>query len=120
MIKWQGLLLIVLLFAGCKKAFTPPGVLADTNNYLVIDGIINTGSDSTFIKLSRTKKFSIPIVIDHETGAQVTVESDANASYSLHEVTPGTYSGPPLTLENSHKYRLRIKTTMAKNTYQIL
>ncbi|MDB5141623.1 MAG: hypothetical protein JWQ66_336 [Mucilaginibacter sp.] len=111
MIKWQGFLLIVLLFAGCKKAFTPPGALADINNYLVIDGIINTGNDSTFIKLSRTKKFSMPIVIDHETGAQVTVESDANASYSLHEITPGTYSGPPLTLENSHKYRLRIKTT---------
>jgi hypothetical protein len=110
MIKWQGLLLIVLLFAGCKKAFTPPGALKDTNNYLVIDGTINSGNDSTFIKLSRTKKFSIPIVIDKETGAQVTVESDANNSYPLTEISPGTYSAAPLNLNNSHKYRLRIKT----------
>src|ERR1700743_1329656 len=111
MMKWPFILLMAVLISSCKKAFEPKGALTNNSKYLIIDGVINTGSDSTFIRLSRTKKFSIPIVIDHETGAQVTVESDASASYSLHEITPGTYSGSPLTLENSHKYRLRIKTT---------
>jgi hypothetical protein len=111
MIKWLPALLIVVLFIGCKKAFNPPGALANTNKYLVVDGIINSGSDSTFIKLSRTKEFSIPIVLDHETGAQVSVESDANSSYPLSEISPGTYSAAPLNLNNSHKYRLRIKTS---------
>ncbi|MDB5153592.1 MAG: hypothetical protein JWR54_2343, partial [Mucilaginibacter sp.] len=71
MIKWLPLLLIVLIFINCKKAFTPPGALTDTNKYLVIDGIVNSGSDSTFIKLSRTKKFDKVIVIDPEGNAQV-------------------------------------------------
>jgi hypothetical protein len=111
MLKWLSVLLIVLLLVDCKKAFNPPGALSGTNKYLVIDGIINSGSDSTFIKLSRTKKFDTVIVIDHETGAQVSVESDANRSYPLSEINPGTYSAAPLNLDISHKYRLRIKTS---------
>ena len=50
----------------------------------------------------------------HETNAQVAVESDANTNYSLSEIKPGTYSAAPLNLDNSHKYRLRIKTTDGK------
>ncbi len=114
MIKWPHVLLIVLLLTGCKKAFNPPGALSDTNKYLVIDGIINTGNDSTLIRLSRTKKFDTVIVIDKEMGAQVRVESDANNTYPLSEINPGTYSAAPLNLDNSHKYRLRIKTTDSK------
>lgn len=114
MLKWQKILLIVLLITGCKKAFNPLGVLSETNKYLVIDGVINTGTDSTFIKLSRTKKFDTVIVIDPERNAQVSVESDANTSYPLSEITPGTYSAAPLNLDNAHKYRLRIKTTENK------
>lgn len=114
MANWQKALLIVLLFAACKKPFEPLGALADTSKYLVIDGTINSGNDSTFIKLSRTKKFNNGIVIDHETGAQITVESDANSIYPLSEISPGIYSAAPLNLDNSHKYRLRIKTTNGK------
>lgn len=115
MTNWQRLLFIVIVFiAACKKPFVPPNALTDTNKYLVIDGVINTGSDSTFIRLSRTKKFENGIQIDHETGAQVTVESDANGIFPLVEISPGTYSAVPLTLENSHKYRLRIKTSNGK------
>jgi len=110
MVKWQKVLLIILLLAGCKKPFEPPGALSDKNKYLVIDGIINSGRDSTFIKLSLTKKFDTVVVIDPETNARVTVESDANANYPLVEIAPGTYSAAPLNLDNSHKYRLRIKT----------
>jgi hypothetical protein len=114
MIKWLSIFCIALLIAGCRKVFNPPGALTDTSKYLVIDGIINTGSDSTIIKLSRTKKFDTVIVIDHEKGAQVSVESDANNTYPLAEITPGTYSAAPLNLSSSHQYRLRVKTTDGK------
>ncbi len=111
MLKWLSALCIALLISGCKKPFTPQGALGDANKYLVIDGTINSGNDSTFIKLSRTKKFDTVIVVDPEKNAQVTVESDANNTYRLPEVSPGTYSAAPLNLSNSHKYRLRIKTS---------
>lgn len=110
MIKWLTLLSIALFLLSCKKAFNPSGALLDNSKYLVIDGSINTGNDSTFIKLSRTKTFDQHIVIDKETNAQVTVESDATNSYPLREITAGTYSAAPLNLSNSHKYRLRVKT----------
>jgi len=115
MIKWRNILLIVLLFVGCKKAFTPPGALSSTAKYLVIQGVINSGNDSTIINLSRTKIFDTVINIEVETGAQVTVESDANNTYPLTETTPGTYSSGALNLDNSHKYRLNIKTSDNKN-----
>src|SRR5471030_1513182 len=115
MIKWRNILLIFLLFASCKKAFTPSGALSSTAKYLVIEGLINSGSDSTFIKLSRTKIFDTVVNIDVETGAQVNVESDANNTYPLTETAPGTYSAAPLNLDNTHKYRLNIKTADNKN-----
>jgi hypothetical protein len=115
MIKWLNILLIVLLFVSCKKAFTPPGALSSTSKYLVIEGVINSGNDSTFINLSRTKIFDTVVSIDVERGAQVSVESDANNSYPLMETAPGTYSSAPLNLDNTHKYRLNIKTTDNKN-----
>lgn len=111
MTNWQKLLLIAILFSACKKPFVPPDALNNTNKYLVIDGVINAGSDSTFIKLSRTKKFENGINIDHETGAQLSVEGDDNSSYPLVETVPGTYASAGLNLNSSHKYRLRIKTT---------
>ena len=111
---WQKLLLIAIVFSACKKPFVPPDTLNNTGKYLVIDGVINAGNDSTFIKLSRTKKFENGIVIDHETGALLTVEGDNNSSYSLIETVPGTYASGGLNLSNSHKYRLRIKTTNNK------
>src|SRR5579862_6067648 len=106
--------ILVLLSAACKKAFVAAGALADQNKYLVIEGVINSGSDSTFIKLSRTKKFDTTIVVDVEIGAKLAIESDANASYPLTEIIPGTYAAAPLNLDPSHKYRLDIKTSDGK------
>ena len=111
MIKWQTALLVVLLIAACKKPFNPTGALGSTNKYLVIDGVVNAGSDSTFIKLSRTMNFDTASKPFSETKAQVTVEGDGNTSYLLTEATPGTYSAAGLNLDISHKYRVRIKTS---------
>lgn len=50
-----------LLFDSCRKPYDPPSVSA-TNSYLVVEGVINAGTDSTFIKLSRTVKISDKVV----------------------------------------------------------
>lgn len=104
---------MLILTQGCKKPFTPSVSISDNNRFLVIEGTI-TGNDSTFIKLSRTKKVDTLRTIYPESGAQVTVESDANNIYPLIEETTGTYACAPLNIDISHKYRLRIKTSDGK------
>jgi len=114
MLKWLIVILIALSAFGCKKAFEPAGALSSTTRYLVIEGVINTGGDSTFITLSRTKKYGPGIKIDPETNAQVIVEDDASTTSPLYEIRPGIYSAAPLNLDGARKYRLRIKTSNGK------
>jgi hypothetical protein len=111
--RWQKCVFIILLGAGCKKPFTLPVLISDNNKYLVIEGVISS-SDSTFIKLSRTKKVDTLKTIIPENGAHVSVESDANGSYALTEISAGTYAAAPLNLDGAHKYRLRVKTADGK------
>ena len=99
----------LLLFGDCRKPYEPPAVSAP-NSYLVVEGVINAGPDSTFIKLSRTVKVSNKVGTNLETGAALTVEGDQNVSYPLTEISKGNYGSHGLNLDNSHKYRLRIKT----------
>jgi len=94
---------------GCRKPYDPPATSA-TNSYLVVEGVINAGPDSTFIRVSRTVKISDKIVANPETRAVLTVEGDQNTSYPLMEISKGNYASPGLNLDNNHKYRLRIKT----------
>lgn len=94
---------------GCKKPYNPPPVAGD-GSYLVVEGVINSGADSTIIKLSRTVNISSKITTNPVSGATLTVESDQNAIYPLTEITAGKYGAPGLNLDASHQYRLRIKT----------
>jgi len=103
--------LTAILF-GCREAYTPPAIKASVS-YLVVEGTINPANDTTTtIKLSRTVPVNGAIGTKAETGAKVTVESDANASYPLKETTAaGTYtSSAPLNLNQTGKYRVRIIT----------
>jgi hypothetical protein len=95
----------------CKEKYVPQ--INDVNpNYLVVDGFINTGADSTIFKISRTFKLESKAVVAPEKGAIVAVESDAGQSYILTELPkkPGTYAVPALNLNQSKKYRLRVRT----------
>jgi len=100
----------MLIFGSCRKPYDPPATSA-TNSYLVVEGVINAGSDSTFIKLSRTVKIAAKVVASPETGAALSVEGDQNVSYPLNEISKGNYASPGLNLDNAHKYRLRIRTS---------
>jgi len=106
-----GLVLVGVILFCCKKAYKPE-VTAVNYNYLVVEGLINTGTDSTFIRLSRTVVLDNKNTLKVETGATVTVESDANQSYNLSDVrVAGTYASAPLNLSVNQKYRVRIKTS---------
>jgi hypothetical protein len=103
------IILMLIVFGGCRKPYNPP-VIASSVNYLVVEGVINGGADSTIIKLSRTVSIA-KSTVNPEKNAVVTVENDQNNSYPLSQISPGTYATVGLNLDNTRKYRLRIKTT---------
>ncbi len=102
--------IFLLAVWGCKKPYTPTAINS-TPKYLVVEGVINAGSDSTYIKLSRTVSLSADSsVSDPERDAIVIVQSDANDNYPLTEIIPGTYAVPGLNLDVTKTYKLSIKT----------
>jgi hypothetical protein len=106
----------VALLAGmslyaCREKYVPE--VEDINpNYLVVEGLINTGADSTIFTLSRTFKLEKKAVVEPEKGALVQVESDAGITYVLPELAKksGYYGRPALGLDQTRKHRLRIRT----------
>ena len=99
----------VVIFTACRKPYTPPAI-SSPGIYLVVEGVINNGSDSTSIKLSRTVNLASNPVSKPVTGATVLVQSNQNTSFPLVERKPGTYSCPGVNLNNSYQYRLSINT----------
>lgn len=93
---------------GCVKPYYPV-VVATPHNYLVVEGLINSGNDSTFITLTRTVTLNNAYTVNPELNALVTVEGESNYSYPLTEFGNGHYTAGPLNLDNSKKYRLHIK-----------
>ena len=108
--------LLLVTFMACKKPYNLP-VVATNSNYLVVEGVINSGADSTFIKLSRTVNVSSKTTLSPELHAQLAVQGDQNTSYPLTETKNGTYVAVGLNLDATHKYRLAI-TTSAGKQYQ--
>jgi hypothetical protein len=111
--KSLAVIVFALIAVGCKKPFTPTLNQSGDSRFLVVEGEI-TGTDSTFIRLSRTKKVDTSKTILPETNAILTVENDANTTIPLTEIKPGTYAAPPFNLDAAHNYRLRIKTSAGK------
>ncbi len=104
------LLLAAIAAISCRKPYDPPAI-TKPNGYLVVEGTINSGADSTFIKLSRTINISSNAQISSELHAVVSVQGDQGTFYPLTEMGNGKYSCAGLNLDNAHQYRLSIKTT---------
>lgn len=100
---------------GCKKPYTPNAISA-ADSYLVVEGTIAAGQDSTIINLKRTVQLTSTNTNKPETGAKVSVDDQQGTNYNLSEVDSGKYAAPSLNLDNSHKYRLNI-TTADGQTY---
>ena len=63
----------IILLSMCKKLYNPT-VADNQTNILVVEGVINNGPDSTFIKLSRAVSLSNATTTNPETKATVTIE----------------------------------------------
>src|ERR1700735_1867551 len=97
--KGMGAIFLLPLIIGCKKTYNPPAISAP-ESYLVVEGVINAGADSTIIKLSRTVNLSAATTANPETGAVVAVEGNDNTNYPLSETSPGNYTVAGLNLNN--------------------
>jgi hypothetical protein len=116
--KGKRYILICLLLGGiysaCKKPYNPK--IADApNNYLVVEGVINNGSDSTIIKLSRTVNISGNVNTSGVDNCTVSVEAESGSAYTLNPQGNGVYALPTLSLDVAKKYRLHIITGDSKD-----
>ena len=107
-------IIFVTIFFSCRKAYNPP-VIAKQPGYLVVEGIINPGNDSTIIRLAKTVNLDAKNTHSPLLNAVVEVESDNGSSYTLtDQLQTGIYSNPGLNLSLNNKYRLHIVTNDAK------
>jgi hypothetical protein len=104
---------ITSLALGCTKPYNP-AIVASNNNYLVVEGNINTGTDSTTIQLSRTTNIASGITSLPDPNATVAIQDNQNGSYSLRSNGDGSYTSALLTLDPARMYRLSITTADGK------
>jgi hypothetical protein len=109
------LITLIVAFYSCQK---PIDLKATTTNanILVVDGLINAGTDLTTIKLSRTVIIGNKNTANPEGGATITIENAQATVATLKEIVKGTYSSSPVTLnlDKTKQYRIRIKTANGK------
>jgi hypothetical protein len=99
---------VILAFFNCKQPYFPP---VDRTNlsYLVVDGTLVSGPDSTIINLSTTENVTDSAYSPNpEIGATVSVAGVNNGTYPLFEISPGKYVIIGMTLNTGQQYRLKI------------
>ncbi len=102
-----------LAFTCCTKPYNPPAVKAATG-YLVVEGLIDAGADTTKFQLSHTVSLGSDSTIAPVTGAIVTIQGNDNTTYALTGNSAGIYWAPPLNLNTTKEYRIDIKTPDGK------
>jgi hypothetical protein len=102
-------IVVALFMYNCKEQYLPP-VLRTNKNFLVVEGVIITGGDSTVIKLSRTANVADTILPQPEPGATVTVVAQDGTMYPLADRGDGSYFSAGFNLDASKKYQLSIHT----------
>jgi hypothetical protein len=99
-----------LLLSGCLQPFNPPEI-GGGRGFLVVDGFLNVGGDTTLIRLSRTQNLTEAEAPPAEVRAQVSIEGDGGVSYRLTEADGGRYLLTGFLPGTSQQYRLRIRTS---------
>ncbi|HEY2647944.1 MAG TPA: DUF4249 domain-containing protein [Puia sp.] len=100
---------LMLILGACKDKYMPH-INQPASGFLVVEGYINSGNDSTFINLSRSSGLD-SIQIFPEAAAEVEVQSEQGASYPLTEQSGGKYAIDHLPIDPSQKYRVHIRTS---------
>ncbi len=104
--------------AGCRKPYYP-GPISSPNSYLVVEGVINSGTDSTIVSLSKTVNISSSLKSTEVSNAKVFVEAEDGNNRELVERKtdhPGQYLAIGLNLDKAKKYRLHITTNESEYT----
>jgi len=104
---------LTLIIMSCKKPYYPPHITPVTG-FLVVEGVINAGNDSTRFELSRTVNLDSSTVAP-VINAVVTIEGSNNISYPLTDNAAGIYTSAPLNLNQSLTYRLHIITASGED-----
>lgn len=104
---------LLVIGISCKKPYNPT-LVSSSQSYLVVDGVINSGSDSTIIYISRTVDLTSRSFRNPVQGALVKVESNKNDVYTLQEIIPGEYVATNLNLPSDRNYRLHVLTAENK------
>ena len=102
--------LFALSYGGCIRTFTAPEG-AVSQNYLVVEGFINVGNDSTYFTLSRSNSLSDSQIVRYESGASMTIEGTNSTTYPLTEGSKGKYSCAPFGALSNARYSLHIVTS---------
>jgi hypothetical protein len=93
----------------CREPFYPENVTGNPG-YLVVDGFVNAGNDSSFIRLTRTASLNDSVVIP-ELRATVYVSDGHGDLFPLAEQGNGYYVTDHLDLIRSTTYKLNIQTS---------
>ena len=101
--------ILIITSLNCKEVYNPPSV---KNNpfFLVVDGIIVSGDDSTNITLSRTKSLTDSAPTVKELGAKVFVLGESGVAYPFTDLGNGQYAINQLLLNTTEQYQLKIIT----------
>ncbi len=110
--KLRTMFFLMMVGGACKDKYMPH-INQPAAGFLVVEGYINSGNDSTFIFLSRSSGLD-SIQIFPEPAAHVEVQSEQGASFPLIEQPGGKYAVGPLTLDPSQRYRVHISTSNGK------
>lgn len=108
-----GFLGFAFFINACVEPFSPPEVNTD-EGYLVIDGFLNIGTDTSRIELSHTQNANATTPVTRESSAAVSVEEENGVIYNFTESGNGSYFLPPQQFNKTSKYRLRVKTAFGK------
>ena len=110
------IMVLTLTGAGRKKEYFLPELKA-ANQYLVIDGFINTGTNAvTTVTLSRSGNLKDIVQNISEPGATISIESQNGKSFPFtSRAADGVYTGDSLSLDNRQQYRLNIASRDGKS-----
>lgn len=106
------LLCVIILTISCKDVYHP-AIIESASFYLVVEGILNSGSGPSEVRLSRTARL-YGNGFAPELNAVVTVEGKDNSISVMPSAGNGYYQSSGLNLIINNEYRLRIKTVNGK------
>jgi hypothetical protein len=106
-------LLFLLSLVGCKDRFDIP-LRENDKSFLIVDGVIAAGQDSTIFLLSKSVNVKDGAKFVPELRANVSVEAKTGQTFLLKEMGNGKYASGALGLSAGADYRLRIKTSNNK------